>query len=220
MFKSALPVFIVAAMHLSGCGGLKEAFMGRENELAPLADARLGLTHRGEILQKFGAPDEIDQRRFDGTTREVSYYFDDDPGDDGDPRLRILACEFGRDALTGYVFQEIPRSAGEGFDEGARRKLAIGKTARREAGEILGAPDGRALLPTTLNLNALSGRIGGIPMPVTKIPDSAREVWVYQVESFAAGPEQPNQQTLLVFFDDQGLYAGSVALQQIVGQLP
>lgn len=221
--RSILHVIFFAGLLLSGCGNLREAILGRQNPLAPPDNVGLGHTSQVEILQRFGNPDEINERRFDTHGAEIFYYYDQDESGDnreGYPELKILACEFKKGILNGYVFQKFGRSRTEDFDDSGRTKLVKGRTTRRETEEILGAPNGRSLLPTTLVLPALAAQVGGVPTVFSAIPENAREAWFYNSQSFEDGQRQPRQRSLIVFFDDKGIYLGSTGLQQLVSKLP
>jgi outer membrane protein assembly factor BamE (lipoprotein component of BamABCDE complex) len=215
----------LAAQLLAGCGtgSLRETFLGRGNELVSLDEATLGRTSRDEILQRFGAPDEIDQRWFDSRESEVFFYYDEDfdeAGDSGPPRAKLLACEFSKGLLSGYVFQVLGADPGQGFDETARAKLVKGTTTRGQVEGILGRPQGRSLLPTTLALPALDGRIGGVPAAFTGVPEGAREAWLYSAQGLDEGLRKTRQKSLIVFFDEKGIYLGNAWLQQLVSKTP
>ena len=202
---------------LPGCSTMQEAFLGRKNALARLQNVRLGHATRSEIIERFGAPDEINERRPDGISTEVFFYYDEDQSPNGYPELKVLACEFVKGSLTGYAFQEFTPAPAGGPDESSRARLAKGRTTRNEAENILGPPNGRSLMPTTLNLDALAGRIGGIPIPLGGTPENAKEIWFYNSPSLDAEFHRPIQQSLAVFFDGQGKYLGSIGFHQILG---
>jgi hypothetical protein len=218
-----LAVLALAGYFLAGCstGALREAFLGRKNELGSLDNATLGRTPRDEILQRYGAPDEIDQRGFDGHEVEVFFYGDEDVDEDsGQPRAKVLACEFARGVLTGYVFQVLGPDGGAGFDDSARGKLLTGTTTRGQVESLLGRPQGRALVPTTLTLHALGGQIGGVPAPLAGVPAGVKEVWLYQTQSLDPALGRPRQRSLIVYFDEKGVYLGTTSLRQLVSKSP
>jgi hypothetical protein len=218
-----LGAVVLAGYFLAGCsaGALKEAFLGRKNELVSLDTATLGRTSRDEILQRFGAPDEIDQRWFDTRESEVFFYIDEEDDDEsGFPRVKVLACEFSKGMLSGYAFQILGPDPAQSFDENARGKLVKGTTTRSQTEGILGRPQGRSLIPTTLALHALDGQIGGVPAPLVSLPAEAKEVWLYNAQGLDEGLRKARQKSLLVFFDDKGTYLGSTWLQQLVSKSP
>lgn len=212
-------IFLVGFL-LSGCSTLREALLGRTPPLAPLDNARLGRTSREEVVSRFGAPDEINERRLDTYSTEIFYYYDQEESETGYLQLKVLSCEFSKGSLMGYLFQKIGASHDVAFADNNRGKLVRGKTTRREAEEILGTPNGRSLVPTTLNLNSLGGQIGGIAVPVSKPPENAKEIWFYCDHSVGDEQHRPHQRSLAVFFDEAGIYLGSMELQQIIGKLP
>ena len=214
-----ISVTCLAGGLLTGCSNqsLREVFLVRQNELAALNTATLGRTPRDEILGRFGAPQEIDQRWFEGRESDVFFYVDEVQDEDsGLLNARILACEFTKGALTGYLFQELGTGVGGGYDEKARGKLVKGATTRSQVESALGQPQGRSLMPTSLNLAAAEGRIGGAPTAVDTVPAGANEVWFYVVQGYDDSLDKPKQRSLLVFFDDKGLYLGSSAFRQLV----
>jgi hypothetical protein len=73
-------------------------------------------------------------------------------------------------------------------------------------------------LPTTINLPALDLRLGGAPLPLAKIPESAQEVWQYHSETFNDDLRKVSQKTLSMFFDARGLLIDSVLLQEQVSK--
>jgi hypothetical protein len=217
---SRLSVLALAGLFLTGCSALRDAFLDRDSTLAPLESATLGHTSRGEILRQLGEPDEIDARRLDGLPMEVAFY-DDSYVDDGNrPHYRILACEFSQGVLTGYAFHDSGEAARNGFNEADRARLIQGKTTRRDAASALGAPHGKALVPTTLTLPALETRIGGALFPLAQLPEGTREVWQYYSRNFDQAAPKASQQTLSVFFDGQGRVIGSSLLQELTVKSP
>ncbi|MFZ4702574.1 MAG: hypothetical protein ACOYMG_21225, partial [Candidatus Methylumidiphilus sp.] len=58
--KDQLLLLLIAVISLSSCATMRELIYGRPNQLAPLTGSTLGSTQRDEIVQRFGAPDEID----------------------------------------------------------------------------------------------------------------------------------------------------------------
>lgn len=216
---------LLAVYSLAGCstGSLREAFLGRKNDLAALDDATLGRTSRDEILQRFGAPDEMNQRWFDTRESEVFFYYDEDFGEDGGsdmPRAKILACEFSKGLLSGYVFQVLAHETTQDFDGTARNKLVKGTTTRSQAEGLLGRPQGRSLLPTTLTLPALDGQVGGVPAVLANPPDGTKEIWFYNAQGFDGSLRKTRQKSLLLFFDAKGIYLGNTWLQQLVSKAP
>jgi outer membrane protein assembly factor BamE (lipoprotein component of BamABCDE complex) len=217
--KKRLALLLAAALSgfsLAGCGVLKEAVFGRENPLAPLAWATLGATPRDEIMRKFGAPEEIDKRWFEAFEADVFFYYDVDGADP--PRYQFLACEFSKGVLTAYAYHGSAESAPAAFDGRERSKLVTGQSTRQDVEKLLGAPSGKARLPTTITLPALDLRLGGAPFPLAKIPDAAQEAWQYHSQGFSDDLRKTSQQALSVFFDADGLFVGSALLQEQVGK--
>ncbi len=221
--NNRLPHFSALAMAgflMAGCAGLRDAFLDRASRLAPPQAATLGQTQRDEIIRQFGDPEEIDARRFGSLSVEVAYYRDDYVDDDNQPQYKFLACEFGKGVLTGYSYHDSADLPRQGFDDAARAKLAKGKSTRREAETALGAPSGKALLPTTIALPALDIGIGGAPFPLAGIPEGASEVWQYYSQNFDEVARKTAQQTLSVFFDGQGVYLGDSLLHELATKAP
>jgi hypothetical protein len=217
--KGGLALLLAASLCLPACGTLREAVYGRENKLAPPASATLGATAREDIVRQYGEPDEIDARWFESFQAEVYFYLDRNDKD-GATQYRFLACEFSKGLLTAYAYHEYLDGDGGGFDEKARAGLEKGKSTRREAESRLGAPQGRALLPTTISLPALQMRLGGAPFPLAKLPEGSAEVWQYYSQTFGEGMRKSGQKTLSLFFDAQGLYLGSALLQETAIKSP
>lgn len=202
-----------------GCAEFKEAIFGRENKLAPLSTATLGSTSRDEIIQKYGSPEETDKRWFDSMESEVYFYHDQYTAKTHQLEYQFLACEFnGKGVLTAYSFHE-SGDAPRNFDENERFKLVKGKSSRHEVENLLGAPDGKALLPSTITLPAIEMKLGGAPFPLAKPPEEAKEAWQYYSQTLDDYLNKSAQKTLTVFFDAQGLYVGSSLLQELATKI-
>jgi len=208
-------VLLGACLALGACSVLREAIYDRETPLAPLTAATLGATSRDDIVRQYGAPDEIDTRWFESFQAEVYVYLDNgDRG--GSAQYRFLACEFSKGVLTAYAYHERLDEDAAGFDDKARGGLEKGKSTRQDVQRQLGPPQGRALLPTTINLQALQTKLGGAPFPLSKVPEDSAEVWQYYSQNFGLGLRKSGQKTLSVFFDAHGQYLGSALLQETV----
>lgn len=205
---------------LPGCGTLRDAFLDTASPLVPPRGATLGQTSREDIVRQFGEPDEIDARRLDARALEVAYYFADDLDDDHEPRYKLLVCEFAKGVLTGYAFHDTGVPAKLGFEEAGRAKLSKGQSTRREVENALGAPDGKAFLPTTITLPALDIRLGAAPFPLAAIPAGSKEAWQYYTEGFDETRHSASRQTLTVFFDERGIFLGDALLHELVGKAP
>lgn len=217
--KKQLAILLMAALpglSLTGCAALKEAVFGRDPPLAPLAWATLGATTRDEVMRKFGAPDEIDRRWFEAFETDVFFYYDE--GNGNPPSYQLLACEFGMGVLTAYAYQESGAASPNTLDDDRRLPLVKGQSTRQDVERLLGTPTGKAKLPTTINLPALDLRLGGAPLPLSKIPESAQEVWQYHNEDFNENLRKVSQKTLSVFFDARGLVVESVLLREQVSK--
>lgn len=198
---------------LTGCASLKEAVFGRETPLAPLSWAALGTTTREDILRKLGPPEEIDGRRFDALEADVFFYYEADAGER--PAYRFLACEFSKGVLAAYAYHGSDEAE---FDEGRLPQLVKGQSTRQTVESRLGAPAGKARLPTTITLPALGLRLGGAPFPLAEPPGAAAEVWQYHSHSFDQALRKTTQKTLSVFFDAGGLYVGGSLLREQAGK--
>jgi hypothetical protein len=202
--------------YLSGCASLRELVYGRPNALAPLTSATLGVTPRDDIIRQFGAPDEIDRRIVDSFDAEVMYYHDRDERKGPPIQSQFLACEFSKGVLNAYSYNDSAEPAQRSVDENERFKLVKGKSTRKDAERLLGIPAGRALLPTTITQAALAMKIGGAPSPWAKVPDDAKEAWLYFSENVDDYLHKTAQKTLAVFFDANGIYLGSSLMQELL----
>ena len=208
---------LLACLSLSACGTLREAIYGRENTLAPLAAAALGATSRDEVVRLYGAPDEVDARRFESFQAEVYFYLDRyETG--GRWQYRFLACEFSKGVLTAYAYHEYLESGEGGFDEKERGTLDKGKSTRHDVEKRFGVPQGKALLPTTITLPALQMKLGGAPFPLAQAPEGSAEAWQYYSQNMDDDLRKSGQKTLSVFFDAQGLYLGSALTHEAVSK--
>ena len=206
---------VVLGLGLSGCSSMREAIYGRPTPLAPLTSSVLGAATRDGIVQQFGLPDEIAKRWFESFESEVYYYYDRD-GSKGPPvEYQFLACEFSKGVLTGYSYHDSDVSAQRSFDENGRFELIKGKSTRQDVERLLGMPSGRALLPTTLTLPALDLKMGGVPYPLAKVPEEAKEVWQYYSQNLDDYLHKSAQKSLSVFFDAKGLFVGSALLREL-----
>jgi len=204
---------------LGACDTLREAVYGRENKLEPLSGAALGATSRDEVVARYGAPDEIDTRWFEAFQAEVYFYLDR-YNQGGSLQYRFLACEFSKGVLTAYAYHDFLEDAPPGFDDKERGRLEKGESTKRDAERLLGLPQGKALLPTTIGLPALRMRLGGAPFPLAKVPPDSAEVWQYYSQNFGDSLRKNGQKTLSVFFDAQGQYLGSALLQETATKSP
>ena len=216
--RAAAPA--LACLILAGCGGLRDAFLDREVPLAPPEGTALGQAQRQAVLAPLGEPDEIDARRFGTQSVEVAYYLDDYSDQNQQLQHKFLALEFSQGRLAGYAFYDSGAPLPD-FSETDHAKLTKSRTTRSEAERVLGVPNGKALLPTTLNLPALDAGLGGAPFPISGIPEGAKEVWQYYRQSFdEAAQRRTSRQTLSVFFDSQGVYLGEALLHELVTKSP
>jgi hypothetical protein len=205
---------------LAGCGGLRDAFLDREVPLAPPEGSALGQAQRQTVLAPLGEPDELDARRFGSQSVEVAYYLDDYSDENQQTQYKFLALEFSQDRLTGYAFYDSGASLPD-FSETDHAKLVKSRSTRSDAERVLGAPNGKALLPTTLNLPALDAGLGGAPFPISGVPEGAKEVWQYYRQNFdEAARRRTARQTLSVFFDSKGVYLGDALLHELVTKAP
>ncbi len=212
----------ILCLSLAGCAKLHEAVFGRENKLEPLAGAKLGYASRDEIMKRFGAPEEIDRRWFESFEAEVFFYHEPYQGSSSQVQHRFLACEFSKGVLTAYSFRDASDSTStqRSFEDTGYLKLVKGKSTRQEVETLLGIPGGRALLPTTITLPALDLKLGMAPFPLAKIPEDAKEVWQYHSQNFDDAQNKASQKTLTVFFDAQGLFVGSLLMQELAVKSP
>lgn len=199
---------------------MREAFLDRETPLAPPEGAALGQAQRQAVLAPFGEPDEIDARRFGAQSVEVVYYLDDYADENQQLQYKFLALEFSQERLAGYAFYDSGAPLPD-FSETGHAKLLKNISSRNDAERVLGKPNGKALLPTTLNLPALDAGLGGAPFPISNIPEGAKEVWQYYRQSFdEAARRRTSRQTLSVFFDSKGAYLGEALLHELVTKSP
>lgn len=215
-FLAVLSFVAVVGMSLSGCATVRELVYGRPNKLSPPPNASLGSTPRDEIIREFGAPDEIDRRIFESFDAEVFYYYDRLDNQGPPVESRFLACEFSKGILTAYSYHDSEVSAQHSFDENERFKLIKEKSTKKDAERLLGWPTGKALLPSTITLPALGMMPGGAPFPLAKIPDSAKEAWLYFSQNLDDYLNKSAQKTLTLFFDVNGTYLGSALMQELV----
>ncbi len=214
--SASLLCLLIIGLSLSACTTLKEFIYDRPNKLAPLSTEQLGSTPRDDIIKRFGEPDEINKRVVDSLDVEVYFYYDRDESNGPPIQSRYLACEFAKGVLTAYSFYESAESEQKSADENERFKLIKGQSTRHEAERLLGVPYSKALLPTTITLPALNMQHRGASFPLTKIPDDAKEAWQYFFPNFDDYLHKTAQKTLTVFFDAQGVYLGSVMMQELV----
>ena len=215
--KNQCVCLLAAALCLPACGVLREAVYGREKPLAPLAGSMLGAASREDIVRLYGAPDEIDARRFESLQAEVYFYLERRENDNR-WQYRFLACEFSQNRLHAYAYHDYLGADEAGFDENGRARLVKGKTLGAEVEKWLGVPQGKALLPTTINLPALQMRLGGAPFPQAPAPEGSVEVWQYYSQNLGDDLRKSGQKTLSLFFDAQGLYLGGALLHEAVGK--
>ena len=217
--KSRYSVAVVLlCFSLSACSTLHEAVFGRENKLAPLANASLGNTTRDDIMKQFGAPEEIDRRWFESFSAEVFFYREQYNGNSNQVQQRFLGCEFSNGVLTAYTFRDSDESVSmlRNFEDQSWLKLTKGKSTRQDVENLLGVARGKALLPTTITLPALDTKLGLAVFPITKIPEASTEAWQYYSQYFDEVSNKSSQKTLTLFFDAKGVYIASFLMQEQV----
>lgn len=205
----------VGALALAACAEVKEALFEREGKLGQPLVLLPGKSLREDLVRQLGEPDEIDQRRLDGRATEALHYLDVMPSDaePGRAVYRYLALEFSKNVLNAYVRY--------GSESAADRRLGdfapiAGKTTRRELEERLGAPDGKAIPPSTIGLPPLDLDAGGAPFPVADLPDGVAEAWLYLEQTFEGRLRPAARRTLIVFLDERGVVLESKLLQELM----
>ena len=206
----------------TACADWRDRLPGRHESIRPLENAALTLTHRADIVNRFGQPDEIDRRWFEGRQTETLYYHDVYPSNrrQGQADYRYLACEFAQDALTGYVYHDSLEENARGFDEQARAKLIAGKTTQQDAVSLLGAPSGKALPLSMVNLPALDLSVAGPSHVLAAIPESTHEIWFYFSQTLDEALRSTARATLSLFFDRRGVLLGSHTLRELQFKRP
>jgi hypothetical protein len=209
------PPLLAGLLALSGCAGLGEALFERESKLGSPIALTPGKTSREEIVKQLGEPDEIDQRRLGARASEVLHYLDVTPSidDPGHAEYRYLAMEFHKNVLAAYIRHGSGAANARAFDE---FEPVAGKTTRRELEARLGAPDGKAIPPATINLTALELPASGAPFPIADIPEGVAEVWQYFGQTFDAGLRASARKTLIVFLDERGIVLESRLLRELM----